>query len=90
MVPMYRIGQACVQSETLAQFKRINLRTWNYLRFVGLALLLQSPEGKRSIVVVYGEDFVERIFVRVDVDHPPEDDRLEAAIRGVAGFLRGD
>src|SRR5712692_2124961 len=41
-------------------------------------------------VVVHGEDFAERVFVRIDVDHPAKDDRLEAPIRGVAGFLRGD
>jgi hypothetical protein len=34
----------------------------------------------KSVVVVHGEDFVERIFVRVDVDHPAEDDRLEPAL----------
>src|SRR5260370_6273772 len=42
------------------------------------------------VVVVDGEDFVERVFVWIDVDHPAEDDRLEAAIRSIAGILRGD
>src|SRR5437879_12153551 len=41
-------------------------------------------------VMMHGEDFVERIFERVDVDHPAKDDRLEAAIRRVTSFLRGD
>ena len=41
-------------------------------------------------MVVHGEDFIERVFVGVDVYHPTEDDWLEAAVRFVASFLRGD
>src|SRR5439155_26996800 len=41
-------------------------------------------------VMMHGEDFVERIFERADVDHPAKDDRLEATIRSLAGILRCD
>jgi len=43
-----------------------------------------------SMWLMHGEDFVERVFVGVEVDHPAEDDGLEAAAGRVAGFLRGD
>src|SRR5947208_15784969 len=41
-------------------------------------------------VVVHGKDFVERVFIGVDVHHPAEDDGLEAAKRCVAHFFGGD
>jgi len=37
-------------------------------------------------VVMHGKDFVERVFVRVDVHHPTKDHWLEAAIPGIAGI----
>ncbi len=40
--------------------------------------------------MVHGEDFVERVFVGIDVDHPAENDRMKTAASGVAGFLSGD
>jgi hypothetical protein len=41
-------------------------------------------------VVMHGEDFVRRIFVRIDVDHPAENDGREAAACQLASILRGD
>ena len=38
-------------------------------------------------VVVHGEDFVEAVFVGVDVDHPAEDDGMEAAAGVGAGIF---
>src|SRR6266404_9134634 len=37
---------------------------------------------------MHGEDLVERVFVRVDVDHPAKNDRLEAAAGCIASILR--
>src|SRR6266850_1610595 len=59
-----------------------------------------APQGKKPcelrleleeasiLVVVHGEDLVERVLVRVDVDHPAKNDRLEAAADGIASILR--
>jgi len=41
--------------------------------------------SKALVVVMHREDFVERRFVRIDVDHPTEDRGPEAAARGIAG-----
>ena len=39
---------------------------------------------------MHGEDFVEAVFVGVDVNHPAENYGVEAAACGVARVLRGD
>jgi len=41
-------------------------------------------------VVVHGEDVVEALFVGVDVDHPAENDGMEAAAGFGAGVFRDD
>ena len=38
-------------------------------------------------MVMHGEDLFERAFVRVDVDHPAKNDRLEAAAGCIASIL---
>ena len=50
----------------------------------------RENEAVSVLVVMHGEDFVERIFVGVDVDHPAEDYGLEAAAGGIAGIRCGD
>src|SRR5438477_11650863 len=54
------------------------------MNFAGSKLLTSAVSVH---VMIHGEDFVERIFERVDVDHPAKDDRLETTIRSVAGIL---
>ena len=51
-----------------------------------------SANQKRGLVhvVMHGEDVVEAVLVGIDVDHPAENDRVEAASRVGAGLLRGD
>src|SRR5260370_42212604 len=47
--------------------------------------------GEEVLVVVgHGEDFVERVLVRLDMNHPAEDDGLEAAIRSATRLSRDD
>ena len=41
-------------------------------------------------MVMHGEDVVQAVFVGVDVHHPAENGRLEAASGGVASVLGGD
>ena len=41
-------------------------------------------------MVVHGEDFVDGVFVRIDVDHLAEDCGMEVPAGCVAGFLRRD
>ena len=61
-------------------------------RETGAASLTGSPRSHlaHSIVVVHGEDFVQGIFVGVDVDHPAEDDRMKAPAGRVARLLGGN
>ena len=40
--------------------------------------------------MMHGEDFFDRLFVRVDVDHPAENDGMKAATGGIAPFQSGD
>ena len=51
-----------------------------------------SANQKRGLVhvMVHGEDVVEALLVRIDVDHPAEDDGMEAAAGVGASILRGD
>src|SRR5262249_53714485 len=53
-------------------------------------LRLWGGERMPSVVVMHREDSVERFLVRIDVDHPAEDGRAEAAASRVAGLLGGD
>src|SRR5882672_7985570 len=49
-----------------------------------------KQEWRSVLVVMHGEDLAERVFVRVDVDHPAEDYGLEAAAGGIASILGGN
>src|SRR6267143_5877287 len=53
-----------------------------------LSEICSEQERRSVLVVMHGEDLVERVFVRVDVDHPAKNDRLETTAGGFAGILR--
>jgi len=49
-----------------------------------------APPGVELVHVVHSVDVVEAVFVRVDVDHPAEDDGMEAAAGFGAGVFSHD
>lgn len=57
----------------------------------GMGVPGRSKDLSSSIhVVVHGKDFVERVFVGIDMHHPAEDGGAEAAAGGLASILRSE
>src|ERR1700687_1321807 len=76
--------------EATANWVQNKATTFSPLRCRRIVTRTSSGLPRSVHVVVHGEDLVERVFVGIDVDHPAEDNRLEASTRRVASVSRGD
>jgi hypothetical protein len=62
----------------------------NGLGVPGLIRNRKMQKAQPGIAWLVGEDFVQAVFVGVDVDHPAEDRGPEAAAGSFTGLLGGD